>query len=216
MISVSAIILIPTALIIGRSVIHGIISGAAYDLLDFIGNPVIALPIGVILSLLLLARNRSMNEVNEMVSGGVTKSASVLMIVSAGSVLALVLQKTGVGVFLGDIAAGLNLPGLLVILIIAILLKTAQGGTTVTMTTAAAIVGPLLPAFGISPVMAAITICAGAMILMHVNDSFFWVVSGFTKMDVGTAYRTLTVTMAVMGLVVFASVVVMGPLLGFA
>ena len=102
------------------------------------------------------------------------------------------------------------------IFIIAALLKTAQGGTTVTMTTATAIISPLLPSLGVNPVMAAITICAGAMILMHVNDSFFWVVTGFTKMEVGTAYKTLTVIMAVMGLSVFAGVVVLGPLLGLA
>jgi gluconate:H+ symporter, GntP family len=79
-----------------------------------------------------------------------------------------------------------------------------------------AIIGPLLPVLGISPVMAVMTICSGAMILMHVNDSFFWVVSGFTKMEVGTAYKTLTVTMAVMGVVVFAGVAILGPLLGLA
>jgi GntP family gluconate:H+ symporter len=84
------------------------------------------------------------------------------------------------------------------------------------MTTATAIIGPLLPAFGISPVMAAMTICAGAMMLVHVNDSFFWVVSGFTKMEVGTAYKTLTVIMTIMGVVVFAFVALLGPILGFA
>jgi H+/gluconate symporter-like permease len=94
--------------------------------------------------------------------------------------------------------------------------RTAQGGTTVTMTTATAIIGPLLPALGVSPGMAAMTICAGAMMLMHVNDSFFWVVSGFTKMEVGTAYKTLTVIMAVMGLVAFACITLLGPLLGLA
>ena len=86
----------------------------------------------------------------------------------------------------------------------------------VTMTTATAIIGPLLPSLGVSPVVAAMTICAGAMIFMHVNDSFFWVVSGFTKMEVGTAYKTLTVIMAVMGLVTFASVALFGSILGFA
>ncbi len=216
MASVSAIIIIPTALIIGRSILRGALGTAMPSIIDFVGNPVIALPIGVVLAVYLLARNRGIKEINDMISEGVTKSANVLMIVGSGSVLALVLQRTGVGVFLGNLAVGLNLPGLLVIFVIAALLKTAQGGTTVTMTTATAIVGPLLPALGISPVMAAMTICAGAMILMHVNDSFFWVVSGFTKMEVGTAYKTLTVTMAVMGLVVFAGVAILGPLLGFA
>jgi GntP family gluconate:H+ symporter len=216
MASVFAIIIIPTILIIGRSVLQGILDGGLLPVIDFVGNPVIALPIGVLLAISLLARNRSIEDINGMISEGVTKSASVLMIVGSGSVLALVLQRTGVGVFLGNLAVGLNLPGLVVIFIIASLLKTAQGGTTVTMTTATAIVGPLLPSLGISPVVAAMTICAGAMILMHVNDSFFWVVSGFTKMEVGTAYKTLTVIIAVMGLVTFAFVALLSPILGFA
>ena len=216
MASVFAIIIIPTALIIGRSLLRGVLGGGAFTIIDFVGNPVIALPIGVLLAIYLLARTRGIEDINGMISEGVTKSASVLMIVGSGSVLALVLQRTGVGVFLGNLAVGLSLPGLLVVFIIAALLKTAQGGTTVTMTTATAIIGPLLPALGITPVMAAMTICAGAMILMHVNDSFFWVVSGFTKMEVGTAYKTLTVIMAVMGIVVFAFVALLGPILGFA
>lgn len=212
MASVAAVIIVPTLVIIGRSVL----SSAKMPFLDFVGNPVIALPLGAVLSILLLARDRGIKEINGMVAEGVNKSANVLMIVGAGSVLALVLQKTGVGVFLGELAVGLNLPSLVVIFVIAALLKTAQGGTTVTMTTAAAIIGPLLPSLGVTPVMASMTICAGAMILMHVNDSFFWVVSGFTKMEVGTAYKTLTVIMAVMGLVAFACVAAFGPLLGFA
>jgi len=64
--------------------------------------------------------------------------------------------------------------------------------------------------------MAAMTICAGAVILMHFNDSLFWVVSGFTRMEVGMAYKTLTVIMAIRGVVVFAFVAFLGPLLGYA
>jgi GntP family gluconate:H+ symporter len=51
---------------------------------------------------------------------------------------------------------------------------------------------------------------------MHVNDSFFWVVSGFTKMEVGTAYKTLTVIMAAMGIAVFVSANLLGSLLGIS
>ncbi len=63
--------------------------------------------------------------------------------------------------------------------------------------------------------MAAMTISAGAMILMHFNDSFFWVVSGFARMEVGMAYKMLTVIMAIMWVVVFAFVAFLGPLLGY-
>jgi GntP family gluconate:H+ symporter len=84
------------------------------------------------------------------------------------------------------------------------------------MTTATAIIAPLLPSLGVSPVMAAMTICADAMMLMHVNDSFFWVVTGFSGMEVATGYGTLTVLMAVMGVVAFVMVSLLGPLLGLA
>lgn len=216
MAEVAAIVLVPTALIIGRSIVRNFLDGGSLPLLDFVGDPVIALPFGVLLSFILLARGRKMAEVNDWVSQGVARSASVLMIVGSGSVLATVLQRTGVGLFLGNLALGLHLPGLLVIFVIAALLKTAQGGTTVTMTTATAIIAPLLPSLGVSPVMAAMTICAGAMILMHVNDSFFWVVTGFSGMEVATGYRTLTVLMAAMGVVAFVMVSLLGPVLGLA
>ena len=216
MASVSSIIIVPTALIISRSALRSIFNGNALPILDFVGNPVIALPLGMLLAIGLLARGRKIEEVNRMVSEGVTKSASVLMIVGSGSVLATVLQRTGVGFFLGNLALGLHLPGLLVVFVIAALLKTAQGGTTVTMTTTTAIIAPLLPSLGVSAVMAAVAICAGAMILMHVNDSFFWVVTGFTRMEVATGYKTLTIIMAVMGIVTFASISLIGPILGFA
>jgi len=212
--SVAAIIVIPTSLIIGRSIASNILDGRSVPLLDFVGNPVIALPLGVLLSIALLARGKSMKDVNEWIAEGVTRSASVLMIVGSGSVLALVLQKIGVGVFLGNLVGGLHLPNLFVIFVIAALLKTAQGGTVVTMTTATSIIAPLIPTLGVSPTLAAMTICAGAMMLMHVNDSFFWVVTGFTKMEVATGCKTLTVIMAVMGLVAFALIATVGPMLG--
>jgi len=54
-------------------------------------------------------------------------------------------------------------------------------------------------------------ICAGAMIMVHVNDSFFWVVTGFSKMDVASGYRTLTLLSVVMGLTAFTVISVIGP-----
>lgn len=58
---------------------------------------------------------------------------------------------------------------------------------------------------------AAMAICAGAMIMVHVNDSFFWVVTGFSKMDVASGYRTLTLLSVVMGLTAFTVISVIGP-----
>ncbi len=205
------ILLVPIALIVTKSLVFNLI-GRSLPIIDFLGDPVIALPLGVALSLL-LARGVPVDELNKWISKGVSSSASVLMIMGAGSVFGLMLQRTGVGDILGGIAAQFNLPGLLVVFLVAAIMKTGQGGTTPTMITTTAIIAPLLPSLGVHPVMAAMVISAGAMIMVHVNDSFFWVVTGFSKMDVASGYRTVSVLSTVMGLTAFAAINIIGPLI---
>jgi GntP family gluconate:H+ symporter len=209
--TVITILMVPIALIVGRSIITNVL-GTNMPLLDFLGDPVIALPIGVILSML-LAKGKPIEEINKWIIKAVENSTSVIMIVGAGSVLGTVLQLTGVGTYLGNIAMGFNLPALLVVFLIAVIMKTGQGGTTTTMITATSIILPLLPSLGLHPVMVAMTISAGAMIMVHVNDSFFWVVSGFSKMDVASGYKTISVLSAVMGITAFIVISLAGPMI---
>jgi GntP family gluconate:H+ symporter len=180
--TVLLILMVPIALIVAKSLVSNLVGGSS-PVVDFLGDPVIALPLGVALSLL-LTRGTPIEEVNKWVSNGVSSSASVLMIMGAGSVFGMVLQRTGIGGILGGLAAEFSLPGLLLVFLVAAIMKTGQGGTTPTMITTTAIILPLLPSLGLHPVMAAMAISAGAMIMVHVNDSFFWVVTGFSKMDV--------------------------------
>jgi GntP family gluconate:H+ symporter len=209
--TVMTILMAPIALIVGKSIITNLL-GKNIPIVSFLGDPVIALPIGVILSFF-LAKGRPVEEVNNWITKGVQNSASVIMIVGSGSVLGTVLQLTGVGTYLGNIAMGLNLPALVVVFLIAAIMKTGQGGTVTTMITSTSIILPLLPSMGLHPVMAAMTICAGAMIVVHVNDSFFWVVSGFSHMDVASGYRTISVLTSVMGLVAFIMIYLTGPII---
>lgn len=209
--TVLMILMVPIALIVAKSVVFNLI-GESMPIVDFLGDPVIALPLGVALSLL-LARGTPMEDVNKWISKGVSSSASVLMIMGSGSVFGIVLQRTGVGAILGGIAAEFSLPGLLVVFLMAAIMKTGQGGTTPTMITTTAIILPLLPSLGLHPVMAAMAISAGAMIMVHVNDSFFWVVTGFSKMDVALGYRTVSVLSVVMGLTAFAVISFVGPMI---
>jgi GntP family gluconate:H+ symporter len=209
--TVLLILMIPIALIVAKSLVSNLVGGSNL-VVDFLGDPVIALPLGVALSLL-MTRETPIEEVNKWVSSGVSSSASVLMIMGAGSVFGMVLQRTGIGGILGGLAAEFSLPGLLLVFLVAAIMKTGQGGTTPTMITTTAIILPLLPSLGLHPVMAAMAISAGAMIMVHVNDSFFWVVTGFSKMDVAAGYRTISVLSAVMGVTAFAMISLVGPIL---
>jgi GntP family gluconate:H+ symporter len=209
--TVLLILMVPIALIVAKSLVSNLVGGSS-PVVDFLGDPVIALPLGVALSLL-LTRGTPIEEVNKWVSNGVSSSASVLMIMGAGSVFGMVLQRTGIGGILGGLAAEFSLPGLLLVFLVAAIMKTGQGGTTPTMITTTAIILPLLPSLGLHPVMAAMAISAGAMIMVHVNDSFFWVVTGFSKMDVAAGYRTISVLSTVMGVTAFAMISLVGPIL---
>jgi GntP family gluconate:H+ symporter len=209
--TVLLILMVPIALIVAKSLVANLVGGSL-PIIDFLGDPVIALPLGVALSLL-LARGTPVEEVNKWISNGVSSSASVLLIMGAGSVFGMVLQRTGIGGILGGLAAEFSLPGLLLVFLVAVIMKTGQGGTTPTMITTTAIILPLLPSLGIHPVMAAMAISAGAMVMVHVNDSFFWVVTGFSKMDVAAGYRTISVLSAVMGVTAFAVISLVGPII---
>jgi GntP family gluconate:H+ symporter len=47
---------------------------------------------------------------------------------------------------------------------------------------------------------------AGAMTVSHANDSFFWVVTQFSRMKVATAYRAQTMATLIQGIAGMAAV----------
>jgi GntP family gluconate:H+ symporter len=173
--------------------------------IGLVGHPVIALPLGVGL-LMLLNRRSGMETMAQWTSDAIVRSAPILLIVGAGGALGSVLQHTGVGEYLGELMTGAGIPGLLVPFLLAMTLKITQGSSLVTMFTTPAIVAPVLPNLGISPEIAALATCAGALAVVHVNDSFFWVVTRFAEMDVSEGYRSLTVLTLLQGLVALATV----------
>jgi GntP family gluconate:H+ symporter len=87
--------------------------------------------------------------------------------------------------------------------IIAAALKTAQGSSTVAIITTAGIVGPLLGALGLEAptarALAVVAIGAGSMVVSHANDSYFWVVTGLSKMSVKDGYKLQTLGTLVEG-----------------
>ena len=117
------------------------------------------------------------------------------LITGAGGSFGYVLRQTGIGDYIGTTLSSYHL-GLLLPFIIAALLKTAQGSSTVSIITTSVLLSPLLPSLGLaSPYGRALTVLAvgtGAMVVSHANDSYFWVVTQFSNMDVKTGYKLQT------------------------
>jgi len=104
-----------------------------------------------------------------------------------------------IGGALSDANLGIWLPFL-----IAAGIKTAQGSSTVAIITTAGLLAPLLATLGLDSdthrALVVIAIGAGAMVVSHANDSYFWVVTQFSGMDVKTGYKLQTVGTLVQGL----------------
>ena len=83
-------------------------------------------------------------------------------------------------------------------------MKSAQGSSTVALTTTAGIVAPLLPVHGFTTPVQAALVCmaigAGAMTVSHANDSYYWVVTNFGAMSPERGYKTWTMTTLIMGI----------------
>jgi GntP family gluconate:H+ symporter len=202
-------ILLPIVLIVLKSIgdlkSQPFGNGNIYAIIDFIGQPVVALLIGVFFAFLLPKKlTTEMISASGWVGQAVLAAATIIIITGCGGAFGKVLQNSGISdVVEGylDKSAGLSiwLP-----FVIAAAIKTAQGSSTVAIITTAGIIGPLLGTLGLETATAkalvVVAIGAGSMVVSHANDSYFWVVAGFSGMTVKQGYKLQTLGTLVEGI----------------
>jgi GntP family gluconate:H+ symporter len=171
------------------------------SIFSFLGNPLIALFLGVFISFSLKRKIKDSHA--NWISDGLKNAGVIILITGAGGAFGNVLRATDLGEYIGDTFASLN-AGIILPFIIAALLKTAQGSSTVAIITTAAIISPLVGLLGIeseiAKALAVLSIGAGAMTVSHLNDSYFWVVSQFSGLDTPTALKTHTLATLMQGI----------------
>jgi GntP family gluconate:H+ symporter len=177
--------------------------GVLFDLLSFLGQPVAALLVGLALACTLLKGEGKRQQFHDQVADGLKAAAPILLITGAGGAFGAMLKATALTGYLGDSLSALGI-GLFMPFLVAAALKTAQGSSTVALVTTSAMVAPLLANLGLDSemgrVLTVMAIGAGAMTVSHANDSFFWVVTQFSRMKVATAYRAQTLATLIQGL----------------
>jgi|Wag4MinimDraft_2_1082648.scaffolds.fasta_scaffold00028_3 GntP family gluconate:H+ symporter len=214
-------LVVPIILIVLKSLAdfpsHPFGEGILKNFFDFIGHPITALLLGVLLAFKLV------DELDEHVYGpkgwvaeGLKNAAIIILITGAGGSFGYVLRQTGIGDYIGTTLSSYHL-GLLLPFLIAALLKTAQGSSTVAIITTSALLSPLLESLGLaSPYGRALTVLAigaGSMVVSHANDSYFWVVTQFSNMDVTQGYKLQTIATFVEGVVAAVVILIMGAIL---
>ena len=186
-------------------------TGNIKTFLVFIGDPTVALLLGVFIAFRLLP-SFDKEYINGWVGKGMVNAATIIMITGAGGAFGQVLKSTPIGSYLGEVLSVYNL-GIFLPFIIAAALKTSQGSSTVAIITTSALLAPMLPSLGldgsIAKALVVMAIGAGAMTVSHANDSYFWVVSQFSNMDTDIAYKTYTTATLVQGIVTIIFVAIL-------
>ncbi len=179
-------------------------SGWVGDLCLFVGHPMIALTVGALLAVLLLAKSGKSTELFRLTDETLRTVGPILFVTAAGSVLGRVIAASGLMEYITEEAPVLQTLGVVFPFLVAALFKSAQGSSTVAITTTAGLIAPLLPALGLESSaeisLAVLAIGAGAMTVSHANDSYFWVVTRFGGLSVKDGYRSQTLATLVMGL----------------
>lgn len=188
-------------------------TGFIADLCAFLGTPIIALAVGVLFGVWLMASTGKLKEFYNMTNDTLKTVGPILFVTAAGGVLGKVISVSGMVEYITSNAAILEKVGIFFPFLLAAILKSAQGSSTVAITTTAGIVAPLLGVLGLdTPALMALTVMAigaGAMTVSHANDSYFWVVTNFGEMEVSDGYKTQTMLTLIMGV---AAMIVIFPL----
>ncbi len=204
-------ILLPIVLMAGGSIASiAKINGFTGELLTFLGKPIIALAAGLISALPLLWRSKMGKQLYDLTQESLKTAGPIIFITAAGSVLGQVIVEAGFVQYIQQNASALSSIGIFFPFVVAAIIKTSQGSSTVAMTTTAGIMGlyfsdaSLMAALGmttpIDAVLVVMAIGAGAMTVSHANDSYFWVVTNFGGLTPQNGYKTQTALTLIMGI----------------
>jgi len=194
-----AAILLPVVLMLAKAladVIAPSSKGLGKQLLDFLGNPPVALLLAVMAGVFLLGGGAKMtkNELAHTLETSLPPIAGILLIVGAGGGFKQVLIDSGIGNVITKAVIGSGLSVLLLAWVVAALVRVATGSATVATVTAAGLLTPIaatLPQTDVALMVLAIG--SGSLFLSHVNDAGFWLVKQYLGTSVGQTFKTWSV-----------------------
>jgi len=209
--------LLPVILIAFSTLVLSFIPIAGFwrTLLVFIGNPVIALLITVLVGTYTLgiARGMNMEAVMKIYAQAVSGITMVLLIIAGAGALKQILIDSGVSEYLGNLFQISSISPLLIGWLIATLIRFSVGSATVAGLTTAGIVLPLVQTTGVSPELMVLAIGSGSLMLSHVNDSGFWLFKEYFNLNIKDTLSTWTLMETSIGISGLIGVLILDQLL---
>lgn len=209
--AVATIIGMPLLLMVVKSVIELLIKlgymqeGIVYDISVFVGHPFTALIIATLMAAYFLGTRRGFTrkQLLNVSAKALAPAGMIILIIGSGGAFKEMLIQSGVGNVLAEGISATKLPPIVLAFIIAAAVRITLGSATVSMITAAGIIGPILEAYTLSEIHLAlivISIASGATILSHVNDSGFWLVGKYLGLTEMQTLRSWTVMETIIAL----------------
>ncbi len=174
-------------------------------LIDNAGNPNVALTISAAIALGTFAwqhRDHKKN-IKAFLQNALSSGGLIILITSAGGAFGGILQQTGIGYRIQELATSYQIAVLPLAFFVTAIVRTAQGSATVAMITAVGILGGLAGGgqLGFNPLYLALVIGCGSKPIPWMNDSGFWVICKMSGMTEGETLKTCSIMMTLMGIV---------------
>jgi len=221
--TILTLILVPLALIMSGTLAATLlpVGDPLRPLFAFIGAPIFALLVALLLAVYLLTVRRgwSLAHTGDVLEAALPPAAIVILVTGAGGAFAKVLTESGIGTALSDALSATGLPILVLAFLISLVLRVSQGSATVAILTTAGLIAESVAASDYSVIQVALITLAvafGALGLSHVNDSGFWVVTRYLGLSVADGLRTWTVLTTVLGVAGFLIVSLLWLVVGLA
>ena len=204
-------ILIPLVLIAAQSTATMLLpkEHVANRVMLYLGWPVVALSIGVLIAYRNTKREQATERVSEWVENALRTSAMIIMVVGLGGALSQILRQTPAVEAIAKAMEATGLPAIFLPFVLGIVGNMITGSTTVGVITSASIVAPMMPTLGLSPEATMLSASAGGIITKYVNSSYFWVCTSLTRMPLRSALISFGGVMIVNGVVSMAVIYVL-------
>jgi gluconate transporter len=193
-------ILVPITLIFIKAVLPMLlqpaeengIGPAVIQVFNFVGSPIIALALSVLLAVYTLVPHLDRQTTASRLEEGLQSAGIILMVTGAGGALGAVVRDSGAGNQLAGQVASWPVSPIMIPFVVATLVRLIQGSGTVAMVTAASISAPILAQIpGVNMLFAAQAAAMGSLFFSYFNDSLFWVVNRMMGVSEVTQQMTI-------------------------
>ena len=205
--------LLPIVLILVSTLSSSLLSDDFFlkEILVFIGNPLMAMLIAVLVAIYTLgiARGRSMKTIMDSLSKSISSITMVLLIIGGAGALKQILVDSGVSDYIGSALSGSSISPLILAWLIATVIRICVGSATVAGMTAAGIVLPLTSGTGVSPELMVLAVGAGSLMCSHVNDGGFWMFKEYFNLTIKETLSTWSVMETIVGVMGLIGVLIL-------